>query len=78
MPIKPGFLISGDFPDSEESKNMIDSEGIEIFAHFPQALFPPPITILGHLIPIICREPPILAISGESIWRRSCLGIEIE
>jgi hypothetical protein len=60
-------------PDAEETKHMIDAEGVEILGHLEQTLTPPQETILAHLVPVVRGEAPVLAIGGESIGRCASL-----
>lgn len=56
-----------DFPDAEETKDVVDAEGVEVLSHLRKALAPPSIIVLGHLVPIVGREAPVLTIFRELI-----------
>ena len=75
---KPVNSIYRNFPDTEKSKNMIDTECIEVLRHLCQTGLPPGVTVLGHLLPIICRESPVLSEIREGIRWCSSLRIHME
>ncbi len=67
--------IVRNLPYAEESKHVVDSVGIEILAHFAEAVFPPFETVTAHFLPIICGEAPVLAKHREII--RRCTGLTV-
>ena len=67
-----------DFPDAEEAKHMVNAVGIEIFSHFREAAFPPRITILAHLTPVVGWETPVLTVHGEGVGRSTGLRLHVE
>ncbi|EJX06047.1 hypothetical protein EVA_05845 [gut metagenome] len=71
-------LLRRNFPDTEETQDMIDSVGIEVLTHVCQASPPPLVAILTHLFPIIGRETPVLTIDRKGIGRSARLAIEVE
>ena len=78
MPQYSLYGTFGNFPDSEKTQYMIYAVRIEIFCHFTKTGFPPSITVFSHLIPIICRESPILAFYREIIRWSSSLRIHVK
>ena len=56
---------------------MVDSICIEILVHLAESLLPPSESRLGHLVPVIGRETPVLPVLGEGIRRCPSLGIKI-
>ena len=76
--IQSGTALDRNLPDSEKSENMVDPEGVEIFGHLLQAGLPPGIVILGHFLPIVGREAPVLTFLAEVIRRCACGGVQIE
>ena len=69
--------IDRDFPDAEESQDVINTEGIEVLRH-PVEAFPEPRNQVCEIIPIIGGKAPVLTVLGEGIGRSTCLRIEIE
>lgn len=64
-----GRVSDRDFPDAEEAEDVVDAEGVEVLSHLRQALTPPSIIIFSHLVPIVCRESPVLSVFRELIGR---------
>ncbi len=54
--------MSRDLPDAEEAKDMVYAISREVFLHLAETLEPPAETILLHLVPVVGREAPVLAI----------------
>src|SRR4030095_8648986 len=65
--------IHGNAPDAEETKNMIDTESVEVIAHLFKSLTPPRKTILLHSFPVVSRETPVLPFYRKIIRRRTGL-----
>ena len=57
---------------------MVDAVGIEIARHDLQATLPPSVVVLGHRLPIVGWETPILSFGGKIIGRCAHLHIEVE
>ena len=57
---------------------MIYAVGIEIILHLAETLLPPAEVILRHLIPVICREAPVLTTDREVIGRSTGTGVQIK
>ena len=70
--------IHRNFPYTEEAKNMVDTEGIEILRHLRQTGLPPCEAVLCHSLPVVCREAPVLTEGRECIRRCTCLRIHME
>ena len=64
-------------PDSEKTKDMINSKSIEIITHLSKSLLPPSKSIFLHFLPIVSWKTPVLAFNCKCIWRCSCLQIHI-
>ena len=71
-------LRSGNFPDTEEAENMVNSEGMEVVRLAGEALTPPAEVIQLHSLPVVGGEAPILPVSSEVIGRSSCRLICVE
>src|SRR5574343_631941 len=54
-------------PDTEKTKNMINTDGIKIVSHLNEALVPPFKLIALHLLPVIGGESPVLTVNGKII-----------
>ena len=67
-----------DFPNTEETKNMVNPVCIEVFRHFLKTLHPPTITILFHNVPVVGRKSPILSVYREVVGRGTRLSVEVE
>ena len=67
--------VRWNLPDTEKTKNMVDTVGIKVFRHFLKAFHPPAVTVLLHYIPVICRKSPVLTVHGEII--RWCAGLAV-
>lgn len=65
-------------PDTEETKNVIDTVGVEVLLHGTKPGTPPPKAVLLHLIPVVGRESPVLAVGGVIVWRRTSLLVHVE
>src|SRR5665647_2021578 len=63
----PFYRIQGNTPDAEKPKNMINTEGIKVFAHLLKTLTPPRKTIFLHFFPVIGWESPVLPFDGKII-----------
>ena len=72
------MLRSGNFPDTEEAKDMVYSEGMEVVRLADEALTPPAEVIRLHPLPVVGGEAPILPVSCEVIGRSSCRLICVE
>ena len=57
---------------------MVDTVGVEILCHFAESAYPPLAVVLQHLVPVVCRESPVLAIGRERIGRGTSLTIQVE
>ncbi|MBR4822069.1 MAG: 4-alpha-glucanotransferase, partial [Bacteroidales bacterium] len=78
MPHQAALLRHGNLPDAEESQDMVDAECVEVLRHLAQAALPPRIVILGHLVPVVGRESPVLPVHGKRIRRCAALRIHVE
>ncbi len=78
MAAKPPHIGLGHLPNTEKAENMVDTIGIEAVLHLAEALAPPCVAVLGHLIPIVGRETPILAAQREVIGGRTRRGVAVE
>ena len=56
----------------------MNSFGVEIAAHLAQARLPPGEVVLGHLLPVVGREAPVLSVGAEEIGRGAGGGVEVE
>ena len=57
---------------------MVNSVCIEIAGHHLQAALPPSVAVLGHRLPVVGREAPVLSFGGEVIWRGTNLHVKVE
>ena len=78
MPQQGAHSRTRDLPYTEETENVVQTIGIEIFAHLLQAAAPPVIPFGGHARPIVRRETPILPLGREGIGRSSRRHRDIE
>ena len=67
--------VDGHLPDTEESQDMVDTEGVEILRHPLQSLMPPSYELR---VPIVGGEAPVLTIWRERIGRSTRLSVEVE
>ena len=70
--------VHRNFPDSEETEDMVNAVGIEVFRHFAETLHPPRIAVLFHDIPVVGGETPVLSVYGEIIGRCAGLSVQVE
>lgn len=73
---RPGRLRY--LPDAEEAQDMVDAVGIEIARHHLQAALPPGVAVLGHCLPVVGWEAPVLSFCGEVIGWGADLHIKVE
>ncbi len=71
-------LVYGNLPYAEESKHMVDAVNVEILGHLAETGLPPGEDVAVHLLPVVCRESPVLAKHREIIRRRAGLAVEVE
>ena len=63
-------------PYSEETKDMVYAECIEITFHLCKALFPPGEIILLHFLPVVSGKAPVLSFYSKVVgW---CAGLHID
>lgn len=65
-------------PDTEETKDMVDAVGREVFCHLAETSLPPMVLVFLHHLPVVGGHSPILSVGGKSIGRSSCLPVHIE
>ena len=70
--------VTWNFPNAEESENVVNAISREILRHFCESAFPPAITVLLHHFPVVSGEAPVLSVSRESIGWRTGLTIHVE
>ena len=70
MSQQTALRIRRNLPNPEKSEYMVNAEEVEVLLHVLQPGFPPCEIILLHLVPVIGRESPHLAVGGE--WVRWC------
>ena len=70
--------VSRDLPDTEETEYMVNAVGIEVFRHFSKTRLPPCETVTAHFLPVVSRQPPVLAEDREVIRWCSRLTVEVE
>ena len=75
---QPMDCIHRNLPYPEETENMVNTIGIEIFSHLAESVFPPFKPVASHLLPIVGREAPVLTEHGEVIRRSTGLAIHVE
>mmetsp|Transcript_37173 Transcript_37173/g.91125 ORF Transcript_37173/g.91125 Transcript_37173/m.91125 type:complete len:237 (-) Transcript_37173:85-795(-) len=56
---------------------MIDAVRVEVLRHGAQSLPPPRVVVLGHHLPVVRREAPILARHSKSVGRRASLEVHV-
>ena len=57
---------------------MVDAVGIEVVAHLLEAVAEPLVVVLGHFLPVIGGEAPVLSVGGKSIGRSAGLSVHVE
>ena len=57
---------------------MVDAIGIEKLSHVLESAYPPGTTVAQHLVPVVRRKAPVLAIHREIVGRCTGLSIEME
>ena len=67
-----------DFPNAEETQDVVDTVGIEVFRHLAETLHPPGITVFLHYVPVVSREAPVLTVHGEVIGWCARLSVQVE
>lgn len=65
-------------PNAEEAENVVDAIGGEIGRHLCKTLFPPPIVVTAHRLPVVGGETPVLSVDGKGIGRRTGLAVEVK
>ena len=70
--------IDWNLPDSEEAEHMVDTVSVEIVGHILETADPPLTSVLEHLVPVVCREAPVLTIGREGVRWRTGLTVEVE
>ena len=66
------------FPDAEESEDVVDAVGGEVFGHLAEAFLPPQVVVLFHHVPIVGRESPVLSVGREGIGWCARLSVHVE
>jgi hypothetical protein len=64
-------------PDAEKTKDVIDTERIEIITHLQETLAPPFKTVFLHAVPVVGRETPVLPFYRKIVRRRPGLLIHV-
>ena len=72
------YTMAWNFPNAEESKDMVDAISCEIFCHLRETTLPPLVAILFHHLPIVGGEAPVLTIGREGIRWCTCLSVHVE
>ncbi len=72
------YALVGNLPDTEKAQNVVDPVGIEILGHLAETGLPPGIAVLGHALPVVGGQPPVLTQHGEVVGRCSGLRIHVE
>ena len=72
------YGVSRDFPDTEESQNVVNAVSREVFCHLGKAFPPPQVVVFLHNFPVVSRESPVLSVCGECIGRCSRLSVHVE
>ena len=72
------YRMRWDFPDTEETKNMVYAVSCEILCHFAETLLPPLVVVLFHYLPIIGGKAPVLSVHGECVGWCACLTVHVE
>ena len=57
---------------------MVDTVGIKVLCHLAEAAYPPLAAILQHLVPVVCRKAPVLAVGREWIGWCTSLTVQVE
>ena len=70
--------LQGNLPDAEEAQDVVDAVGIEVLGHLHKACLPPGKAVLGHLLPIVGREAPVLTHHREIIGRSTRRRVHVE
>ena len=78
MPHQAALFRLGDLPDAEETQDVVDAEGVEVFGHLAQAALPPGIAVFCHFIPVVGGEAPVLAVFREGVRRCAGLRVHVE
>ena len=69
VPGHAAAYAGGNLPDAEEAEDVVDAESVEIARHLLQPRLPPGVVVLGHLLPVIGREAPVLTVAAEVVGR---------
>ena len=75
---KAALVFDRNLPYTEESEDVVDTEGVEVLAHLAEAGLPPGVAGLGHPLPVVGREAPVLAVRREGVRRGAGLGVHVE
>ena len=78
LPQQALHTVGGDFPNAEETENVVDAVGREVLRHVGETTLPPQIAILAHGLPVVGGEAPVLPIGREGIGWRTGLSVQIE
>ncbi len=70
--------LDGYLPDAEETQDVVDAVGVEVFGHIAEAAYPPLAAVLEHLIPVVGGEAPVLTVDREGVGRCTSLTVEVE
>ncbi len=70
--------FGGHLPDAEETQYVIDAVHVDVLGERREAIPPPPIAVLGHAVPVVGRELPVLAAHGERIGWGARLRTHVE
>ena len=57
---------------------MVDTVSVEVILHLCEAAAPPVVAVLGHLVPVVRREAPVLSADREVVGRCTGRSVEVE
>ena len=73
MSQQTALRIRRNLPNPEKSEYMVNAEEVEVLLHVLQSGLPPCEIVLFHLVPVVCRETPHLAVCRECVRRSTGL-----
>ena len=75
---KAAVILERYLPYAEESQQMVNTVCIKVISHLAESGHEPGVSVTSHIIPVVCRHSPFLAINGECIGWGSGLTVCVE
>jgi len=70
--------VFGNFPDAEETEDVVDAVSIHIQGHVSETPLPPVVIVLSHACPVIRGEAPVLSGRRKAVRRGAHLYAGVE